>query len=534
MPLTHDHTSSMAVSDHSPTPSPNSRLSAEGSGPLSVPALQNPQSVVEIGDASDITDIKLRFSVTKLMNFYPEAGIKTCYVSLVASNGIFEAASESLSFLFGASGSLSKSFNLTEDGTPDDPFGFARRPTSGIHCAQTAIDQGRAQFTAQAVLEKAFSKDGTTEQEDGFKRFGEKSNPFPYIKDACRLTTNDVVYSPAYSFEPGTEGTLALQNITSSHPYAEFSTEELRLGEYSRYFRKAPHRFTLFPKLPPEVRAMIWEAALPGPRVIELRYSRGPVERLWSVAKAPTILHVNFEARKVAKERYPLSFGTDDCLPTTRFNFERDTIFFCIEGDDYDEEPVRMRRADSFLNVGIERDLMHSADMARIRSVAIDRDLLRQLGYTIDTNGATNLRTISAFKNLENLTIVDSKVTGGWKEPSIWCDWTCECYKTKGGPCGRDICCERCRTTLYVKDRNDQAVFLEEFEPAKEEIQADAERWLKVTKEHDAAFTIPTIAFMTKSATKEFLHKGVNKIDADDYGWKKFREPMPEVPSYFR
>jgi hypothetical protein len=75
----------------------------------------------------------------------------------------------------------------------------------------------------------------------------------------------------------------------------------------------ADKMFTLFPKLPIELRLLIWEMALPGPRVLktslpwdldaEIRWNLTPSE------KSPAILFSCHESRTVALNHYqPLSY----------------------------------------------------------------------------------------------------------------------------------------------------------------------------------------------------------------------------------
>jgi hypothetical protein len=68
--------------------------------------------------------------------------------------------------------------------------------------------------------------------------------------------------------------------------------------------------FTLFPKLPTELRLKIWKYALPGPRAIKVQ--RGwPTfsHRIRAVAKPPAVLQTNSESRQLAMRFYELSFN---------------------------------------------------------------------------------------------------------------------------------------------------------------------------------------------------------------------------------
>jgi hypothetical protein len=81
---------------------------------------------------------------------------------------------------------------------------------------------------------------------------------------------------------------------------------------------KSDPTFTCFSKLPIELRLKIWKEALPGPRVIKLKFSDSdPWEeedesdsRICAIAKTPAILGANHESRQVAPRFYELSFDS--------------------------------------------------------------------------------------------------------------------------------------------------------------------------------------------------------------------------------
>jgi hypothetical protein len=92
--------------------------------------------------------------------------------------------------------------------------------------------------------------------------------------------------------------------------------------------------FTVFPKLPPELRVKIWEYALPeAPRFIKFCYEGWPhCERRFKIGRegsypATSLLLVSVEARTVAIKAYPLAFRSFHLNPV-RFNFEKDTLYF--------------------------------------------------------------------------------------------------------------------------------------------------------------------------------------------------------------
>lgn len=71
---------------------------------------------------------------------------------------------------------------------------------------------------------------------------------------------------------------------------------------------EGPAEFTVFPRLPEEVRLMIWTKALPGPRVVELEYHQREKdhEESWveghftSSCSLPVILSACQESRSEA------------------------------------------------------------------------------------------------------------------------------------------------------------------------------------------------------------------------------------------
>ncbi|RDW61625.1 hypothetical protein BP5796_11517 [Coleophoma crateriformis] len=79
-----------------------------------------------------------------------------------------------------------------------------------------------------------------------------------------------------------------------------------------------PREFTPFSRLPPEMRAYIWDLALPGPRVLSLGTGfgsrRNNAHMLYfpqgSTAPNPALLSTCREARAAAQRRYKLVFGT--------------------------------------------------------------------------------------------------------------------------------------------------------------------------------------------------------------------------------
>jgi hypothetical protein len=88
-----------------------------------------------------------------------------------------------------------------------------------------------------------------------------------------------------------------------------------------------PHleKFTLFPKLPIEIRQAVWKCTLQ-PRIVELSHSceRGYYSRV----ETPVSLRVNKDSRKAVGFLYPLCFGSILHQARIVFNFSMDTLYF--------------------------------------------------------------------------------------------------------------------------------------------------------------------------------------------------------------
>ncbi|KUJ22671.1 uncharacterized protein LY89DRAFT_664468 [Mollisia scopiformis] len=90
-----------------------------------------------------------------------------------------------------------------------------------------------------------------------------------------------------------------------------------------------PQTFTVFPKLPAEIRRLIFEAMCK-PRTIEVLYEGYEVidaRGFYTYAPSPPALDICRESRNTVISRYPLCFGSVFFPATVRFNFELDTLF---------------------------------------------------------------------------------------------------------------------------------------------------------------------------------------------------------------
>jgi hypothetical protein len=101
--------------------------------------------------------------------------------------------------------------------------------------------------------------------------------------------------------------------------------------------------FTLFPKLPSELRDMVWKFTLPDPRILTLLchrpthtyqepilFSRGPVSKANTNVVATPLLHTCSRSRQIALGRYERAF--DDLLNhPICFDWERDTVYMKLK-----------------------------------------------------------------------------------------------------------------------------------------------------------------------------------------------------------
>lgn len=136
-----------------------------------------------------------------------------------------------------------------------------------------------------------------------------------------------------------------------------------------------PRELKSFPKLPTEIRLMIWNLALPGPRVVDIRLRRRheatstgkipDVSRYVSSLDHPAMLHACSESRFVALRHYELSFEksttTESSPAQTYINFSIDTVWF----DHLPYFPSTRARAYRF----------PASDFSKIRYLALGRYL---------------------------------------------------------------------------------------------------------------------------------------------------------------
>jgi len=122
----------------------------------------------------------------------------------------------------------------------------------------------------------------------------QRSDPIVYRSSSCEANMEDV--------------TKTLEPL----PFASPGTEELSLQKLT------PDTFTCFPKLPLEMRRMIWKASLPSRQCINLdtflfsareQEDRSPFFATERNPTPPTALHISQESRAVALEHYTVMFN---------------------------------------------------------------------------------------------------------------------------------------------------------------------------------------------------------------------------------
>ncbi|KAH7346513.1 hypothetical protein BKA65DRAFT_595005 [Rhexocercosporidium sp. MPI-PUGE-AT-0058] len=99
-------------------------------------------------------------------------------------------------------------------------------------------------------------------------------------------------------------------------------------------------KFTLFPKLPVEIKDMIWGYAMINlpPRIVEVEYSTTK-DKIIGATLAPPLLHVCSGSRKAALSVYePLSFGY---FSGAHINWSRDTILLNLRNTTFFSTQLR-------------------------------------------------------------------------------------------------------------------------------------------------------------------------------------------------
>ena len=165
--------------------------------------------------------------------------------------------------------------------------------------------------------------------------------------------------------------------------------------------------FTLFNRLPIELRLKIWEAALPDPRVVNIREKRLRKTRpgrdmvaVTSDTKAPSVLFACRESYSAASKFYIPSFAFSDSIPETYFDFQRDTLY--LRFDTFALFPWD----DCYSQTMDELECLYdSANLKRVQNLAVfldpDPD---QITNTAKPGRLANILVL--FGNVKNLTLI--------------------------------------------------------------------------------------------------------------------------------
>jgi uncharacterized coiled-coil protein SlyX len=133
--------------------------------------------------------------------------------------------------------------------------------------------------------------------------------------------------------------------------------------------------FAFFPKLPPELRRMVWKFARPSPRVLKIyQFKTAPDDKpeLYSTAKVPSLLHACQESRRIAKEWYELSLRWYARIKEGEgriyFDFSSDFLYYPLfDGKDM-KHPTRSIPSPV---------VIHCQDKQKVRKIVLEVPQLR-------------------------------------------------------------------------------------------------------------------------------------------------------------
>jgi hypothetical protein len=143
-------------------------------------------------------------------------------------------------------------------------------------------------------------------------------------------------------------------------------------------------QFTLFPKLPPELRMKIWKEACSEPRIVEIDIFTYPVEirttgttaidyDYRTRTPAPAVLHVYSEARQMGLKHYNRTFrrasffeAKDVEEQIIYVNFEEDTVYLSLG-----KEQVERQFWNPLSHALTQQNTLYSGTLCRIKRIAI-------------------------------------------------------------------------------------------------------------------------------------------------------------------
>ena len=134
--------------------------------------------------------------------------------------------------------------------------------------------------------------------------------------------------------------------------------------------------FPQFPKLPTELRAMVWKLTLHSRTIeIEFQEARGFYTRVGT----PVALRVCRDSRNAVILSYPVCFGNILFEPRTAFNFSLDTLFI---GNSIQEQTLHLLAG------------LNAKELSQLKSLAVDTEL----NFNFEYGGDTEIDYIKAVK----------------------------------------------------------------------------------------------------------------------------------------
>lgn len=292
-------------------------------------------------------------------------------------------------------------------------------------------EKQRMAFTAAAVIRAACKRKKARIQPE-FKVFNMCRGPFTFpwkvpvdVGEYMYVGTNRGRFAPRPWTDPEDSKQKGyLQSISVLGQYKRYSLEELRFGDYLRGRTRAPHLFSLFRKLPAELRIQVWRFARE-PRVVELRFNM-PVTHCWTPCALPTLFRVCRESRIETLKSCQLAFGLDNWTPRIYFDFDIDTLFLTFEKNE-DQESNGMLFVEGLLKKLLQHDnrILH-----KVRELAIDaglwffwkgvmdEELVEWMDLDDEELPRPEMSVLPLFAHLRELKMVQNYWIGFWRQES--------------------------------------------------------------------------------------------------------------------
>jgi hypothetical protein len=197
----------------------------------------------------------------------------------------------------------------------------------------------------------------------------------------------------------------------------------VRLGMPSKYYdRLYPSRppqgplqhFWLFPKLPPEVQAMIWKEAAVNdqPKIVEFFIRKNDAEQRRELKihhQPPALVQINHESRKWAMKHLHTFLGREDCL----INPSKDVVFM--------EDAIVPKMCDMWINA--EGNSYNPEVEKQVRFLVVGGTKLYPSMRDLEKCGYSNLEKIVLEKQEGDLTpLQDEHLDHSWvreKSPDL-------------------------------------------------------------------------------------------------------------------